>query len=84
MNVLQIKRSDGLEEFETYLGKLSTFQKSLLVPNDLDEGGGLGTSVAYCQFLLTWARKSKYRDIKTFLDAGDDEGIEKFTKQALE
>lgn len=81
MNVLQIKRSDGLAEFEIYLGKLSTFQKSLLVPNDLDEGGGLGTSVAYCQFLLTWARKSKSRDIKTYLDADDDDGIEKFTKR---
>lgn len=81
MNVLQIKRSDGLTDFENYLGKSSTFLKPLLVPNDLDEGGGLGTSVAYSQFLLTWARKSKSRDITTYLDVDNEEEIEKFTKR---
>ncbi len=81
MNTLQIKRSDGLAEFETYLGNSATFQKCLLVPNDLDEGGGLGISVAYCQLLLTWARKSKSQVIKTYLDATDDEAIKRFTKR---
>jgi hypothetical protein len=81
MNALQIKRSDGLEEFEAYLGKPSTFQKTLLLPNDLDEGGGVGTSVAYCQFLLTWARRAKSQDIKTYLKAGDDAAFEKFTER---
>jgi hypothetical protein len=79
MSVLQIKRSDGLAEFEAYLSKPSTFQKALLLPKDIGEGGGLGNSVAYCQFLLTWARKSKLQDIKTYLEADDFEAFETFT-----
>ena len=38
---VQIKRSDGIAEFEALLRKPSTFQKDLLIPNDIDSGGGL-------------------------------------------
>lgn len=79
MSILRIKKTDGLAEFENYLNKASTYQKSLYIPNDLAEGGGLGNSVGYCQFLLTWTRKALTKDIKTYLKAGDSEALERFT-----
>lgn len=79
MSELQIKRSDGLEEFEKYLRRPSTFQKTLLLPNDLEDGGGIGASVAFCQFLLTWARRATKPEIKTYLKSGDHSSFEQFT-----
>lgn len=82
MSDLQIKRSDGAEEFEEYLSSQTTFEKPLLLPNDLDEGGALGNSVAYCQFLLTWARRATQPTIKTFLRPGEKASYAKFTERA--
>lgn len=81
MSDLLIKRSDGVKEFESYLSRPSTFQKTLLLPKDLDEGGALGNSVAFCQFLLTWARKSENRCIKTYLNVDDEASFVKFTER---
>ena len=79
MSDLQIKRSDGIAEFEALLRKPSTFQKALLIPNDIDVGGGIGTATAYTQFLLTWARKSSLRTIKTYLALDDETAFTQFT-----
>ncbi|WP_397380785.1 ATP-binding protein [Prosthecobacter sp.] len=72
-NDLHIKRSDGLDVLDSYLKNPATYSKSLVIPNDLSLAGGIGVSVSFCQFLLTWARKSNQRIIKTFLDDGESQ-----------
>jgi hypothetical protein len=81
MSDIQIKRSDGIAEFEALLRKPSTFQNELLIPNDIESGGGIGTAVAFTQFLLTWTRKSKTRRIKTYLPEGAPDKFAQFTER---
>jgi hypothetical protein len=81
MSDIQIKRSDGIAEFEALLRKPSTFQHDLLIPNDIDFGGGIGIATAFTQFLLTWTRKSKTRCIKTYLPAGASDKFVHFTER---
>jgi hypothetical protein len=79
MSDLKIKRDIGIRELEVLIKNPSTFEQSILMPNDLSESGALGVSAAFCQFLLTWARRSRSRTIKTFLKQDDHTNHSKFS-----
>ena len=75
---LRIRKRDSLRTFEDYLELQNLHRLDLTIPNDLTEGGSIGRSVALCQLILTWSRKSQYPCINTFLTDTDQSGHETF------
>lgn len=71
---IMLKRADGVADFEKYLSQPDFAESDLVLPNDLAEGGALGTSVALAQLLLTWVRAGRGKSIRTFLKVGDTAG----------
>lgn len=78
---LLIRRKDDAAQFEDYLSDPQTYKCRLKIPNSLTGAGSLGTSVAYCQFLLTWARNTESRVISTFLDSTSKNQLNKFVSR---
>jgi hypothetical protein len=81
MPELQIKKSSTIADFEKHLTISDLGSYTLLVPNSLSGGGALGCSLAYAQFLLSWARASPDRRIRTFLQQADEMAYERFVER---
>ena len=54
----------------------------LLLPNSLTEESSLGISLAFTQFLLTWARRCKVPIVKTYLSSKDEKKHQRFVQRA--
>lgn len=81
MSELIIKKDSTLADFEEYLGITDLKDRTLIVPNNIKEGGSMGHSLQYCQFLLTWARAKENPVAYSFLIGDDTDKIESFAKK---
>lgn len=82
MPELLIKKTTTPADFEEMLAIPNLGAHTLVVPNSISYAGALGCSMAFTQFLLTWARGSPNRQIRTFLRVADEEAHAKFVQRA--
>ena len=67
MAELLIKKGLSLAEIENHLRLSDLGSRQLVIPNDLSEGGALGRSMQFAQFLLTWSRRGQNSTLYTYL-----------------
>lgn len=82
MAELLIKKNLSLADIEEHLHLSDLGERALLIPHDLSEGGALGRSMQFAQFLLTWSRRGKESNVFTYLKEEDEETHKRFASRA--
>lgn len=70
---LLIKKETTIADLEALIRTSDLGSRDLVLPNSLTEETSLGISLAFAQFLLTWARRCEIPVAKTFLNPGVEE-----------
>jgi len=82
MSDLLIKKDTSIRDLELLLRSDDLGKQNLILPNSLNEEASLGVSLAFSQFLLTWARRCEVPVVKSFLNPGDEEKFTRFVQRA--
>jgi hypothetical protein len=72
MHDILINKETTIRDLEALMGTSDLGFRDLILPNSLTEESSLGISLAFTQFLLTWARRCDVPVAKTFLPAGEE------------
>ena len=78
---LSIRKKDGIPEFDQHI--LTAYRGSAIleIPNSIKYGGALGHSVAYAQFVATWAAAHSTPKVETKLPNSSPDDCERFVSR---
>lgn len=82
MAELLIKKGLSLADIESHLSLPDLGLRQLVIPHDLSEGGALGRSMQFAQFLLTWSRRGQNSTLYTYLEEDHPGAYQKFISRA--
>ena len=78
---LSVRENDGVPEFDQHILAAQQGNATLEVPKSIKYAGALGRSVAFAQFVATWAATGTTLRIETKLPNGPSDDLERFVSR---
>ena len=78
---LSIRRKDGVRELDQHILAACQGRATLVIPSSIKYGGALGHSVAYAQFVATWAAAHSTPKVETKLLNSSPDDCQRFVSR---